>query len=105
MKQKTLLLIAAALMVLFLTACGGGLNGAYKGNESTTSSTVYIFKGDKCSISVDGAVMFEGNYKIDGDTLLLDGFLPMERTHEMLHYSFRKDGNTLWINGHDYVKK
>jgi|GEM_PF-6406129 len=104
MKQKTLLLIAATLMVLSLTACGGGLSGAYKGNESATESTVYTFKGTKASITVKGTLVFEGSYKIDGDMLILDGFLPMESIREILHYSYRKDGNTLWINWHDYVK-
>ncbi len=93
-------LILIALMATCLAGCGG-LKGTYTekdGNESLTFS-----RGNKVTIS-DGGSEFLGKYSIDGDVMHLTYTDPLGYDWD-LDYSYSKKGNTISLDGDEYIKE
>ena len=92
--KKFLAFALALIMTLSLCACGGGnIIGKW-----TFGGNSYEFKEDNTvSISVNGAINFDGTYEVDGDkiTVKVSGLLG-EKTEEL---TYSLNGDTLKLDG------
>ena len=99
-KMLTTLLLVAS-MVLLLTACGGGKpNGTYVSKGLVPQT--YTFKGDQVTMSAFG-INATGTYSISNGKLNIEyTLLGMTQS---ISYSFEQKGNTLFIQGTEFVKQ
>jgi len=96
------LAIAAVLLFVFVFNGGSdGLNGTYVSVDD--SSVSVSFSGsNKMSMNAYG-MEFSGTYKINGDTLTFTmDILGFTQDQDM---SYRKDGNTIYLDGDELRKK
>ncbi len=90
--KKILAFALALIMTLSLCACGGSsIIGKW-----TFGGNSYEFKEDNTvSISVNGALNFDGTYEIDGDKITVKVSSMLGEKTEELTYSLKKDTLTL----------
>lgn len=104
MKKLFARFLAAVLMVVVLlsaVACTKRLSGSYVSSEIL--GTTYTFDGDKVTVSSDLGIALTGTYKIEKDTISITyTVLSISSTNTL---SFEKKGNSIFLDGVEYVKK
>lgn len=92
--KKIVAMVLALVMMFTLAACSGGsIEGKW-----AFGGTTYEFKEDsKVSISVNGALNYDGTYTMEGDklTVTVNGLLG-EQTEEL---TYELKGDTLTLTG------
>jgi len=78
MKKRISLLFLIALLILALTACGGGSlskpkNGTYKA-DSLILAAKWTFSGSN-EVTISNVITIHGTYKISGDTITVTSSL------------------------------
>lgn len=105
MFKKNLKVIIAVLlicvMVCSLTACTTKLNGTYTSDGLIEQS--FTFKEDNIVVISAFGINAEGTYKIEDDKIII--------TYKLLNLSydweksFEKDGDTIIIDGTEFIKE
>ncbi len=92
--KKLLALVMAVGMFFSFVACGGGsIQGKW-----TFGGCIYEFKEEnKLSVSVNGALNYDGTYEIDGDVINVKVKGMMGDVEEELKYTLK--GDTLTLEG------
>ncbi len=94
-------LMVALLMISCLTSCSMKLNGTYTADGIVDQS--FTFKEDDVVVISAFGINAEGAYKIEDDKIII--------TYKLLNLSydieksFEKDGNTIIIDGTEFVKE
>lgn len=90
------------LMICSLTACTTKLSGTYTSEEGLVKQS-FTFKEDNVVEMSAFGIDVEGTYKIEDDKITI--------TYKLLNLSydwekdFEKNGNTITIDGTDFVKE
>ena len=101
-KKRIALLLLVGVMLFTLAACKTTLNGTYTSKDGLIKQS-FIFKEDnKVEVSAFG-IEVEGEYVIE------DGEITITYSLFGLSYdwskSFKKDGNSIFIDGTEFVKE
>ena len=106
MRKKVFTSVVAVLlvfvMVCYLTACTTTLKGTYTASEGLVEQSFTFLEDNRVKVSAFG-IEIEGEYLIeDGEITITYGLLG-------LHYdwvkSFDKEGNSIFIDGVEFVKE
>lgn len=95
-------LMVICLMICSLTACTTKLSGTYTSEEGLVKQS-FTFKEDNVVEMSAFGIDVEGTYKIEDDKITI--------TYKLLNLSydwekdFEKNGNTITIDGTDFVKE
>ena len=105
MKKSIARIFAVMLTVVVLltaVACTRRLSGSYA-SEGLLGST-YTFDGDSVTVSSNNlGISIKGTYKIEKDTMTLTyNVLGVSTTDTV---SFEKKGNSIFLDGVEYVKQ
>jgi hypothetical protein len=100
-KKRLFIILAAVTIVLLLMSCGNGINGTYVAADD--ENDVIKFSGNKVTWSETGASL-EGDYKIEGDKIIISITLLGETIYDE-ELEFERNGNSIFIDGDEYVKK
>lgn len=99
--KKMTALMLAIVMALLLTACGVGKpNGTYVAKGLISQS--YTFKGDQVTMSAFG-INATGTYSISNGKLNID--YTLFGVSQSISYSFEQKGDTLYIQGAEFIKQ
>jgi hypothetical protein len=100
-KKGLIITVAFCLVLTALAACsGGGLSGTYKSGGLISQS--FTFKGDDVTMSAFG-INASGTYEISGDKIRITySIFGIESSMEQ---SFEKKGNSIYIDGTEFVKE
>ena len=96
MKKFCLILLSVLLTASLLCACGGSKSIVGKWAFGVNT---YEFKEDKTvSISINGALNYDGTYEINGDKVIvtITDMIGMEKKAEL---TYALKGNTLTLTG------
>ena len=103
MRFKRVAAMLLVCMILFtLTACATKLNGTYTTRGGLVEQSFTFKDGNKVVVSAFG-INVEGTYKIEGDKITV--------TYSLLNLSydweqsFQKDGDSIFIDGTEFVKE
>jgi hypothetical protein len=97
-------LLIATLMVGLLAGCSvKHLNGTYKSTGSL-GETLTFTKDQKVTGELLGFTI-DGEYEIKDDTLKYKSSPLLAGIGITKEWSFKKDGNSIWIDGQEYVKQ
>ena len=96
--KKIAVLFLALMLVFTLVACSGGLSGTYVAEDGTKVT----FNGNKITMTVLG-VDVEGTYSISGNKITFTFSALGVETSDTA--TFSQSGNTVTIDGVDFVKK
>ncbi len=95
-------ILLVCVMVCSLTACATTLNGTYTAKEGLVEQSFTFKEDNKVEMSAFG-INIEGDYKIE------DGEITITYSLLGLHYdwvkSFEKKGNSIFIDGTEFVKE
>lgn len=96
------LLLLTVSLVCILTACTTKLSGTYTNDDGLVKQS-FIFKEDnKVEVSAFG-INVEGEYLIEDDTITITySFLNLSYDWKK---SFEKKGNSIFIDGTEFVKE
>lgn len=101
-KGVLLLLLLTAFLMCMLTSCATKLNGTYTNNEGLIKQSFTFKEGNKVEFSAFG-IDVKGEYLIEDDTITI--------TYSLLNISydwkksFKKDGDSIFIDGTEFIKK
>ena len=100
--QRVTLIVVVCLMLCGLTACATTLNGTYTSKDSLLEYQFTFMDDNKVKMSAFG-VNIEGEYLIeDGEITITYGILGL--SYDWVK-SFEKDGNSIFIDGVEFVKE
>lgn len=95
------LLVFVLLLSFGLTGCGSKLSGTYVADGIVDQT--FTFQEDNVVVFSAFGVDAEGIYKIEDDKIIITyKFLNLSYDWEK---SFEKDGDTIYIDGTEFVKK
>lgn len=104
-------ILLLVMLVFALTSCGGKLNGTYvivDKDSAPWSFTVtkLVFKGNNVTVT-DLGVQAQCTYSIEGNTLVINSTTTMlgSMVEVDYDYSFRRDGNSIFLDDIEFVKK
>lgn len=98
--SRAKVLLLTIILLFYLSACGGGLNGTYVSQGLISQS--FTFDGDRITMSAFG-INADGTYKIKGDQIeIVYSLFGADYTWTQ---SFSKSGNTINIGGTDFIKR
>lgn len=95
------LLLIVAVITCCLTACTTGLRGTYTSDGLIKQS--FTFKEDNIIVISAFGINAEGTYKIEDDKIIITYSL-FNLSYD-LEKSFAKKGDTITIDGTDFVKE
>lgn len=101
-KRMISLLLMAILIISMLTACSSNLSGTYSNNDGLIKQSFTFKEDNKVEVSAFG-INIEGEYLIEDDTITI--------TYNLLGLSydwkksFEKDGDSIFIDGSEFVKE
>ena len=96
------LLLLTVSLVCILTACATKLSGTYTNDEGLVKQSFTFKEDNKVEVSAFG-IDVEGEYLIEDDTITI--------TYSLLNLSydweksFEKKGNSIFIDGTEFVKE
>lgn len=106
MKKKirgiVLLLLLTTLLMCMLTACATKLNGTYTNDQGLVKQSFTFKEDNKVEVSAFG-IDVEGEYLIEDDKIII--------TYSLLNLSydweksFEKDGDSIFIDGTEFIKE
>lgn len=96
------LLLLTAILVCMLTACTTKLNGTYSNNDGLVKQSFTFKEDNKVDVSAFG-INIEGEYTIEDGTITITYSL-FNISYDM-EKSFEKKGNSIFIDGIEYVKE
>lgn len=95
-------LLLVCVMVCTLTACTTTLNGTYTNKEGLIEQSFTFKEENKVEVSAFGI-------EVEGEYLIEDGEITITYSLLGLSYdwvkSFEKDGNSIFIDGTEFVKE
>ncbi len=95
-------LILVSLMMCVLSSCATTLEGTYTSKEGLIEQSFTFKEDNKVEVSAFG-LDIEGEYKIEDEQITITyglwGF------HYDMVKSFKKDGNSIFIDGTEFVKE
>ena len=95
-------MLLTAMLVCFLTACTTKLSGTYTNDEGTIKQS-FTFKDDNKVVVSAFGIDVEGEYLIeDGKITITYSLLNLSYD---LEKSFEKKGNSIFIDGTEFVKE
>lgn len=101
-KGIVLLLLLTTLLMCMLTACATKLNGTYTNDDGLVKQSFTFKEDNKVAVSAFG-IDVEGEYLIeDGKITITYSLLNLSYDWEK---SFKKDGNSIFIDGTEFVKE
>jgi hypothetical protein len=109
MKKKHLVVLLCAVFALVFTACktvpaatnGNSVIGSWKDSYGLTE---YEFEPDgKMKIEALNIGSFEGNYHIEDDKITIEYSVVVQQVKDT--YSFKLNGNTLYLDDKEYTRK
>lgn len=99
------------MLVISLSSCGGKINGTYIIADEDSAPwnftvTKLVFKGSNVTVT-DLGVQAQCTYSIEGNTLVINGTTTMlgSMVEVDYDYSFRRDGNSIFLDDIEFVKK
>lgn len=106
MKKKfsgivSLLLLTISLMCM-LTACATNLNGTYTNDEGLVKQSFTFKEDNQVKVSAFG-IDVEGEYLIEDDKIIITYSL-LNLSYD-LEKSFEKDGDSIFIDGTEFIKE
>jgi hypothetical protein len=102
MAKRLLAAVIAASLLLSLSACAGSLSGSYKAEGAIMSQTVTFFKDKTLALSAFG-LSVSGAYVIKSDKIAIT--YEVFGSKLVLEKSFRKEGNSVFIDGVQFMKE
>lgn len=111
MKKRVMKVLLIFMMIICIsgtcTACGGGkLSGTYVSKDSSEVISKFVFQGNRVTV-VDLGVQVRCSYKLEDDRLIINGtttFLGTEIAVDY-DYAFEKKGDSIYLDGKEYVKQ
>lgn len=101
-KRFVAVLLLVCMMVCTLSACATTLKGTYTGKEGLIEQSFTFKEDNKVYVSAFGI-------NVEGEYLIEDGEITITYSLLGLSYdwvkSFRKDGNSIFIDGTEFVKE
>lgn len=101
-KSIVSLFFLVTLLICVLTACASELNGKYTNDDGLIKQSFTFKEGNKVSVSAFG-IDVEGEYLIENGTITV--------TYRLLNFSydweksFEKNGDSIFIDGTEFVKE
>ena len=100
--KRIVAVLLVCVMVCTFTACATTLKGTYTSKDGLIEQSFTFKEDNKVDVSAFG-INVEGEYKIE------DGEITITYSLLGLHYdwvkSFKKDGNSIFIDGTEFVKE
>lgn len=102
LKRIVSLLLMASMLMCVLTACTTKLSGTYTNDEGLVKQSFTFKEDNKVEVSAFG-IDVEGEYLIEDDTITI--------TYSLLNLSydwkksFEKKGNSIFIDGTEFIKE
>ena len=102
LKRIVSLLLLTTILVFVLTACTTKLSGTYTNDEGLVKQSFTFKEDNKVEVSAFG-IDVEGEYLIEDDTITITySFLNLSYDWKK---SFEKKGNSIFIDGTEFVKE
>ena len=105
-KKKTILCVATVLLCLLVfVSCGSKLKGSYTNNEGFIQQSFIFEDGNKVKVSAFG-LSIEGDYVIEDGKIRITYSLedlPINLSYDW-EKSFEKKGDSIFIDGTEFVK-
>ena len=100
--RRVMTAVLAVLMLCVLTACTTTLNGTYVSKDGVIEQSFTFDRDNKVEVSAFG-IAVEGEYEIeDGEITITYSLLGL--SYDMVK-SFEKKGNSIFIDGTEFVKE
>ena len=96
MKKSSAVSLISVILILTLSACGGGLSGTYVDESGTISLE---FSGNKITTDMMGYKQ-EGTFETKDDILYMT-----DEDNDVTEAEYKLDGKILTIDGIEYTKK
>ena len=101
-KRIVTLLLLTVFLICTLTACTTKLSGTYTNDDGLIKQSFTFKEDNKVEVSAFG-IDVEGEYEIkDGKIIITYSLLGFSYDMEK---SFKKDGNSIFIDGTEFVKQ
>ncbi len=101
-KRIVSLLLIIAMLACLLTACATKLNGTYVNEEGLIKQSFTFKEDNKVEVSAFG-INIEGEYEIEDNTITIT-YSILNIDYDM-EKSFVKKGNSIFIDGVEYIKE
>lgn len=89
-------------MMFSLTACATSLSGTYESTDGLVKQSFTFKDGNGVEVEAFG-IEVEGTYEIEDDTIIIT--YSLGSLDYNLEKSFEKDGDSIFIDGAEFVKK
>lgn len=101
-KRVVSVLLLVVFIICMLTACSTKLSGTYTNEEGLIKQSFTFDKDNKVTVSAFG-INVDGEYEIEDDTITITYRL-LNISYDM-EKSFEKSGNSIFIDGVEFVKE
>ena len=100
--KRVIVAMLSVMMLLSLTGCATKLNGTYT-NHGLVDSSITFYKDGTVDFSIFGLSATGGHYEIkDGTMTITYNVLGLETSQD---YQYSKKGNSIFLNGEEFVKE
>lgn len=101
------LVLALVLVIGLISGCSSAkLKGTYVSKDPWSQVTRLVFQGNRVTVT-DVSVQVKCSYKLKDDRLIINGtasFLGTELAVDY-DYAFEKKGDSIFLNGQEYIKQ